>query len=203
MHVDNHELKAPFKFKFYKGVFITLRKFFIVVVISLMVIVGQANFCNASMPYSEMYLGGFTVGSSYSAMKKMYGEPVTDKDHAEDNYTCNYGDSVNVGYNRYTDEIQHIKISANNGWKTPAGLAVGMNISDALNMYGNPDYKKVGSSKSAYCYFYINQQGTIKHGFIILFDKDSGKILQLVLIGGNSMATFEDIYQSLIDRMIK
>ena len=178
-----------------------LTKFFVAAVMSVLVVVGQISFCNA-MSYGEMYLGGFTVGSPYSEMKRTYGEPVQDEGHAENNYTARYGDSVQIGYNKVRGKIQLITVKADNGWKTPSGLAVGMNISDALDICGNADYTSAGANKTAYCYFH-RRGGRIDFGFIILFNNKSGKILELSLDGGSDMAGFDEIYPYMLERMVK
>ena len=188
------------------------KKIFIAAIVSLLFIVG--NQVNA-MPASEMYLGGFTASyrggndiaaASYSEMVKVYGQPVQDEGHAEDNYTCRYGNSVRIGYSGYNNEISLITVTADNGWKTPSGLTVGMNISRATELYGTPDYTKVGATKTAYCYFgevsYHNGQAYPKFGFIILFNNSSGKILQLEVAGGNSMSGFDDYYEYGMKRMV-
>lgn len=167
----------------------------------------QINLASA-MSYGEMYLGGLTVGSTVSEMKRMYGEPSSDKWEIENIQSCYYGNSVEIGYNNYNKKLQSIDISANNGWKTPSGLAVGDNISKALDICGNPDDTKSGNFKTAYCYFHksysqSSNKEQIDFGFIILFNKDSGKILQLGLWGGSPMAGFEDIYQGNMQRLVE
>ena len=106
------------------------KKFFVALTFVLIAFIGiRFTICNAAMPYSEMYLGSLTVGSPFEEMRRIYGEPVYDEGHAEDNYGCHYGNSVNIGYNSYTKKLQSIRVTGNNGWKTPSGLAVGDNIS--------------------------------------------------------------------------
>ena len=188
-----------------------LKKFFIATIMSVLVVVGQVNLCDA-MPRSEMYLGRFTIGfsrdktfvadESFSAMVRVYGQPTRNEHALEVTYVAHYGNTVEVSYSNYSDKIQSIEVTANNGWKTPSGLAVGMNISRALDMYGEPDYKKSGKFKTAYCYFQKTRHGT-DMGFIILFNKDSGKILQLGVYGGSDMAGFDEAYDGIIRQMIQ
>ena len=52
-------------------------KFFMAFIFVIM-LATQINFCQA-MPYSEMYLGGLTVGSTVDEMKRIYGEPSSGK----------------------------------------------------------------------------------------------------------------------------
>ena len=176
-----------------------LKKFFIAAMLTILL--AAENFC-AAMPYSEMYLGGFTVGSSYSAMVRMYGQPTQDEHVIEDICNARYGNTVEISYSNYSKKIQSIEVTANNGWKTPSGLAVGMNISRALDMYGEPDYKTSSSVKTAYCYFH-RDRNYLDYGFFILFNKESGKILQLGVYGGSSMSNFDEIYQGIMTQMVK
>lgn len=178
-------------------------KFFVAAIMSVLVVVGQISFCSA-MSYGEMYLGGFTVGSPYSEMKRTYGEPVQDEGHAEDNHSCHYGNSVHIGYSNLRNVIQSITVTANNGWKTPSGLAVGDNISKALDICGNADYTKSGAYKTVYCYVHRNGNKP-DYGFFILFNKKSGKILELSLIGGNSMMSFDEMIlgERMLERMVE
>ena len=160
------------------------------------------------MPYSEMYLGGLTVGSTVDEMKRIYGEPTSHKVGIEHLGSYAYGNNVGIGYFDYQKaRITDITVSANNGWKTPSGLAVGDNISKALDLYGNPDYTRSGSFKTAYCYFhktYYQQKESKDFGFIILFNKDSGKILELALLGdAGRSASFDEIYQSNLKRLVE
>lgn len=174
-----------------------LKKIFIAALSVFALVAGQFNFCNAAMSQSQMFLGGITVGTSYSEMIKIYGAPIQVADHIEDNYACRYGNSVAVGYNKFANKIQSVVVSANNGWKNPDGLAVGMKISAAQDLYGTPDYTKSGAKKTAHCYFGDNR----RLGFVIVFDNESEKILELGLYGGNTMVTFEESYQSIMERM--
>ena len=174
-----------------------LRKIFIAALSVFALVAGQFSLCSAAMSQAQMFLGGITVGTSYSEMVKMYGAPIQVADHAEDNYTCRYGNSVAIGYNKFANKIQSVTVSANNGWATPDGLAVGMKISAAQDLYGTPDYTKSGTNKTAHCYF----SGNRRFGFIVVFDNESGKILELGLYGGNTMVTFDESYQTIMERM--
>lgn len=184
-----------------------LKKFFVAMFLTVFAFVGN-SICSAKMPKSAMYLGGFTVGSSYFDMVRMYGEPIK-TGGAENNISAKYGSGVLIGYNNYNNKIQSITVTENNGWKTPRGLAVGSNISDVFDLYGNADYTESGSFKVAYCYFgemrYSNsRQGYFPDfGFIILVNKNSGKILQMEVDGGGTMASFDETYQSYMKNLVK
>lgn len=184
-----------------------LKKFFVAMFLTVFALVSN-NICNAKMPRSEMYLGGFTVGSSYFDMVKVYGEPIK-TGGAENNISAKYGSGVVIGYNNYNNKIQSITVTENNGWKTPRGFSVSSNISDVLDLYGNADYTESGSFKVAYCYF--GEMKYSKHyqryipdfGFIFLVNKNSGKILQMGVYGGGTMTSFDETYQSYMKYMVK
>ena len=184
------------------------KKFFIAVTFLVTTLAMQINFCQA-MPYSEMYLGGLTIGSSIDEMRRIYGEPTSHKWVIEVHNSYQYGNTVTIDYNGSNKKIGFITISADNGWKTPRGLAVGDNISKALDMYGNPDYTQSGNFKTAYCYFHesyntYSKMNVKDFGFVILFNKESGKILQLALWGDPSrMAGFDEYYQDSMKRLVE
>lgn len=180
-----------------------LRKIFIGMAFFLLAAT-QINLASA-MSYGEMYLGGLTIGSTDDEMKRMYGEPVS----AERNVQRGIDYTYKGVYIHWTGlGIQEITVRENNGWKTPSGLAVGDNISKALDLCGNPDYVQSGNFKTAYCYFHksysqYSKKEEIDFGFIILFNKDSGKILQLGLWSGSKMAGFEKSYQDNMERLVE
>ena len=184
-----------------------LKKFFVAAIMSVLVVVGQVNLCDA-MLYSEMYLGGLTVGSTVEYMKKLYGKPTEPFVGVHGHYE--YGDSVIIHHDVIEERLYGIIVKANNGWATPAGLTVGMNISTALDLYGNPDYTEKGSYKTAYCYFYKVQKHSLEGlcddvAFVILFNNSSGKILQLSIHGGDwhRHYSFMDGYQDKLKEMVQ
>ena len=188
-----------------------LKKFFVAAMMSVLVVVGQVNLCDA-MPYSEMYLGGLTAGSSYADMVSMYGEPVQDRSHASGGqgyWDCWYGNSVKI-HHYLLKRIDFIKVTENNGWKTPSGLAVSDNISKALDICGEPDYKKVGAYKTAYCYVHTvrskySDEAYPDRGFFILFNNNSGKILELSVYGqvGRFSVFNQDFIMDNMEKMVQ
>ncbi len=169
------------------------KKFFIAAMFSVVVI--QLSVCGANMPRNEMYLGGLTVGSTLDEMTGIYGNYDSYNPGVEGLALYEYGDSVAIGYNSFSKKIISILVNANNGWTTPAGLAVGMNISDSVDLYGAPDYSETGDYKAAHCYFFYDDSGNVrKLAFIILFDKNSGEILEMRCFGNNPMQSVDEYF---------
>ena len=183
------------------------KKFFMAFIFVIM-LATQINFCQA-MPYSEMYLGGLTVGSTVDEMKRIYGEPTSHKVGIEHLGSYAYGNNVGIGYFDYQKaRITDITVSANNGWKTPSGLAVGDNISKALDLYDKPDDTKSNDFKTAYCYFHHNyddsqKKEVIDSGFLIIFDKDSEEILEMKICGDTPLGKFAEFYKDMMIQMIE
>ena len=176
-----------------------LKKFFVAGAVALTAFVGsQFNFCGASIPRSQMFLGSLTVGSTVDEMKKIYGEPTENRHVIEGNNIAIYGKGVKIDYFSFgKGNILGIDITANNGWKTPAGIGVGDNISKVLEVYGQPDYSKSNSIKTAYAYYpdgYRENQSS--PGLFIVFNKSNNKILEMYLDnggGGDRMADPEPV----------
>lgn len=177
-----------------------MKKILTAIILSAFLLVSN-NFCSAEMPRSEMYLGGLTFGSSTPRMLKMYGSPDKTEGGIEYLYDCTYGKSVEISYNSYTNKIFKIVVSENNGWKTPAGLAVGMTIDKAVELYGNADFEKYGNEKIVYAYFHKAGKEN-DFGFIIFVDNETDKILAMEITGNNTMATFDDFFESHVDRLL-
>ena len=95
----------------------------------------------ATLPDSEIAIGGLTVGMSPGNVQDIYGAP--DQINSKNGQLFySYGGTVNIifsknYYNNNPDvEINQIKVTANNGFTTPSGLHVGMTYSEMVNLYG-------------------------------------------------------------------
>ena len=174
-----------------------MKKILTSIILSVFLIVGN-NFCSAEMPRNEMYLGGLTFGSSTAQMLRMYGAPNKTEGGVEYMYDGYYGDGVRISYDAYINKIFQITVTENNGWKTPKGLAVGMTVSQAIELYGNADFEKYGAEKAAYAYFHSNGKSH-DFGLIILADIQTDKILSLEITGNNSMVNFDDFFENRIN----
>ena len=177
-----------------------------------------AGNCQATMPRSEMFLGGLTVDSPLSELKKIYGEPQEIYSGAEGNRAGTYGNNVLIVYNinMYNisrSNVESIHIMANNGWKTPAGISVGTNISKVFDLYGQPDYIKSNSTKTVCVYYpndFVEYRGKMvpDFGLFIKYNNDSKKISEMYLAWGfNGMYGFDERYPDAVydiaERMLK
>lgn len=184
-----------------------------------------AGNCQATMPRSEMFLGGLTVYSSgninekirtfSNEMRKIYGEPQKSYSHGFEynEHAAIYGNNVMVN-SIGGGIIESIRITANNGWKTPAGISVGTNISRVFELYGQPDYSKSNDTKTVCVYYpsdFVEFQGKLvpDFGLFIKYNNDSGKISEMYLAYGFSreQPEFEESFPSVVydisDYMLK
>ena len=91
----------------------------------------------ASVPASALSIGGIGIGSSGDYVKSVYGNP----DNISASPWCEvwkYG-SFELTVDKNT--VLYLKSKGTNGLATPAGLAVGMKIDTAFDLYGKADYQ--------------------------------------------------------------
>lgn len=95
-----------------------------------------SNVCFAAKPL-DFTLGGLTLKMPYSEVIKIYGEPTSHPGGWAQlvSDVIKYGDDVEIGF--LGKEIRYVAVSANNGWKTAAGVYVGMPISKVIEIYGD------------------------------------------------------------------
>ena len=85
---------------------------------------------------NDVELGGVRLGMSYDEVIKLKGKP-SKEEKSNVQLVKNvifYGDNVEIGFAK--DKVRYVTVSANNDWKTPAGLHVGMTLDDVEKMYG-------------------------------------------------------------------
>lgn len=174
-----------------------------------------AGNCQATMPRSEMFLGGLTVNSPLSELKKIYGEPQKGYTWGFENanYMSIYGNNVMI--DSWRSKIVGIHITANNGWKTPAGISVGTNIQRVFDLYGQPDYSKANSTKTVCVYYpsdFVKFEGRLvpDFGLFIKYNNNSKKISEIYLgSGDNAGMSFKEVYlagysdHGISDKMLK
>lgn len=104
------------------------------------------SICFASIPKEDLELGNIHYGDDLKDVEATYGEPAME--HSTFRHAlwkgvireARYGDSFLVTY-RGSNVIFLQSFGDNNGIETGKGLAVGMTINDAEEMYGEPDIK--------------------------------------------------------------
>ncbi len=155
----------------------------------------SGSFASAHIATEEIALGGIPAGVSFEYMKSVYGEPEGNTEKGSE-YQYRYGDSVFLFV--LGNKVMSIKTTANNGFATPAGIAVGMNISAAEKAYGKADYsaknhKNPNASEMMYRFSHIvgahySRGRLIKdvdYSLIIITDSKTGTI--------KSITTWENI----------
>ncbi len=109
-----------------------LKKFFIATVLTLALI---SSSCLA-MKLSEFSLGGMSLNMTYDEVIKIYGQPTQILNGYSQlvSKVVTYGDNVEIGF--LGNKVRYVVTKANNGWKTPAGVRVGMTLAEVLEIYG-------------------------------------------------------------------
>ena len=111
---------------------------------------------------NEFVLGGVVLNMPYNAIVRMYGQPTSRPGGYAQlvSDVIKYGDDVEIGL--LGNKVRYVVTTANNGWKTPSGVCVGMSIDEAIKICGR-NYKKENRStalNSDRKYFYANWIGT-------------------------------------------
>lgn len=111
-----------------------------------------ASVCSATIPNSELAIGGIVPWMTRDQVVQIYGEPTKEITHVIPTrkgnfnyYEMQYGTSFFCWYGYFNSgtereyRVDTIKTTANNGLGTPAGLMVGQPVSRMLELYGKPD----------------------------------------------------------------
>ena len=161
-----------------------MKKISIITILAATILLAQIGSCKTKMPRDEMYLGGLTNGSSIAEMKKIYGTPTED----------------GMGFE---EKIQSIIVTSNSGWESPSGFRVGGNMRIVQNFYGSPEYSLSGDTKTVYIYFYGGRRKYEPEiGFVVLFDNNSGRILELG-VHGDTDEKFYKYYEDMAKKMVE
>lgn len=113
-----------------------MKKFFVMTAVILLTV---ASTCSA-LGRNEFSLGGVYLDMPYSEVVAMYGQPTQHPGGYAQlvSDVIIYGNDVEIGF--LGNKVRYVVTTANNGWRTPSGLCVGMSINDAIRLYGS-DYK--------------------------------------------------------------
>lgn len=97
-----------------------------------------------SFTEQDVELGGIRLGMSYDEVIQLKGKPSKEeKGYAQlISKVIFYGNDAEIGF--LNQKVRYVTVTANNGWKTPAGLYAGMTMEEAEKMYGT-DYKTVSA----------------------------------------------------------
>jgi len=111
-----------------------MKKILLLTICCMIVFIGTVM---ASVPASELAIGGIGIGASGSYVRSVYGNPDDVKSYSWGEI-WKYG-SFELVFEK--DTVLSLKSVGNNGLSTPAGLAVGMKIGTAYDLYGKADYQ--------------------------------------------------------------
>lgn len=130
------------------------------------------------IPKAEAALGGIQIGATVDYVRSIYGEPT--KERVLDGHWCGYtlewtyGETFTIEF--ANGKVENITVTADNGIKTPAGFAVGQNISGPLAYYGEDTMEyPVKRHQTSYNFY-----ASIGNGLNFMTDK-KGKITKIIL----------------------
>ena len=113
-----------------------MKKIFIMAVVFVLTI---AEICFA-IGKNDFRLGGVYLNMPYDDVVRTYGQPTSTPGGYAQLVTnvIMYGSDVEIGF--LGKKVRYVVTTANNGWKTPSGIHVGMSINEVIKICGN-DYK--------------------------------------------------------------
>jgi len=154
------------------------------------------NICLA-MTRADFTLGGLSLNMPYNDVIRIYGEPTSKPGGwAQLVSDCiKYGNDIEIGF--LNKKIRYVVTTANNGWKTAAGVYVGMPLDEVLKIYGDDFYTETHDTplNPAEKYFYYKWSGT-KYSWsqvanIYMYEPGDTKFILSVVINGNIVTAIE------------
>ena len=131
--------------------------------------------CFATIPTSELAIGGIITGNDQNYVRSVYGAPTkmeyrtTPYSNTKNDVTYTYGNSFSIRF--YNDFALSIISKGNNGISTPSGIHVGSTFGEVKKLYGKPDPSPDRN------YFGLN-------GLICYTDKAYTRVLELKIKKG-------------------
>ena len=106
--------------------------------LTIFLVLSAVNVCSA-LSIEEFNLGNVKLNMTYDEVVAMYGQPTSRlRGYSQLIHdVIIYGDSVEIAF--MNGKVRHVVTTANNGWKTPSGIYVGMSIDKVIKIYGT-DY---------------------------------------------------------------
>lgn len=156
-----------------KGVCLMLfRKTFLLLIVLLasccLCYAQPSNNLDNTIAKNELSLGGVTINMPYQNVVQMYGVPQWQYGDPGNGIAI-YGDSVRIGFDN--NVVTYVLVMADNGWKTPKGISVGMTIDDVHKAYGNTYAWEKGAKGDYLVYRYT--EGPERRGNTIFMEKIS------------------------------
>ena len=146
--------------------------------------------CMASIPRSELALGGVTLFTRFANVQRIYGQP-TSTSYKDYNiwggtsrfYTQRYGNGSFIVTATNRDGVVSVTTTANNGIGTPAGIKVGMSQGRLSMAYGEVDY--IEDDKNGNKVFCYDERKTgVGCRDSLQFTVRDGRIIEISLIAG-------------------
>ena len=131
-------------------------------VFAALTVAASLSVCSAYVDDAQIALGGITPGASFASVKEKYPDM---RQIDEDGYVLSNGFVIDID-ERNPDVIVEVKIYANNGIETPAGLHVGSSAFALNDAYGKAD--KVDRDRYDTEYIYYNATRTKKLEFKVI-----------------------------------
>ena len=151
----------------------------------------------------DISLGGIYLGMPYEDVIDQYGPPTREEKGGYQllRKVIFYGDSIEIGF--LGKKVRYVTSMMNNGWHTPAGIHAGMNLSEAIDVYGT-DYKAqypYSKRRQDHKRFYFEKWNGIRYAYscvpdmrymyepgdvswyIYLDSNDGGKTVTAITIG--------------------
>ena len=135
---------------------------------------------SASIPPSEVSLGGIQAGATPQYVWNYYGKPEDIIQYHEDSMivTSYFYGASHVKF--HDNEAVNIGVNLNNGWATPAGIRVGIAKEDVIRLYGQPDFiadphPSVGHLTKYYYYDSSNRFNKL----ILAFDDNKVRLMEI------------------------
>ncbi len=130
----------------------------------------------AWMTKDDVSVGWIQPGMSMDEVRVIYG-PMKETSTHYDKHALGYGESVKIIPTKDGSAVKSILVNENNGWATPAGITVGMDISEVTRIYGdgavNPTRHK---SHHMHGYDYYTYFPGANHSIYLTFAAKDGKV---------------------------
>ena len=130
----------------------------------------------AWMTGADVSVGWVQPGMSMDEVRTIYG-PMKETSTHYDKSALGYGDSVKIIPTKDGSAVKSVLVEGNNGWATPAGITVGMDISEVTRIYGdgsvNPVRHKSHHMPGFDYYTYFPGSG---HKLYLTFAAKDGKV---------------------------
>ncbi len=147
--------------------------------------------CMASIPRSELALGGVTLFTRFANVQHIYGQP-TSTSYKDYNiwggtsrfYTQRYGNGSFIVTATNRDGVVSVTTTADNGIGTPAGIKVGMNQGRLAMVYGEVDSIWDDNNGDKIFVYNVKYEKMAAEPDSLQFTVRNGRIIKISLVAG-------------------